>query len=92
MFSRTDPEQYQNVTECYGNVIERSLEHFIYRKRSSDKANPKKFFVSGPPGDEKNTHPAGRVTKKTLTRPAAKNFFCEISIPKLDFLKHSYKL
>ena len=37
MFSRADPEQYQNVTERHGNVIERSLEHFIYRKRSNDK-------------------------------------------------------
>ena len=36
-FSRADPEQYRNVTKRYGNVIERSLEHSIYRKHSSDK-------------------------------------------------------
>ena len=29
VFSRADPKQYRNVTERYGNVIERSLEHFI---------------------------------------------------------------
>ena len=43
MFSSIDPEQYRNVTERYGNVIERSLEHFIYRKRSSDKVKKGTF-------------------------------------------------